>query len=395
MAAAETPPPWLHATAMTPSGLPKLMEGEITYIVKQGADVVVGEAKLTAIQVTSHRVMFFAAASAAGRQQVHICGDLAAVTAATVEPAQFFSRSARPLVISLSPKCVAPPHEFRVACRSSHDSEEVASELKKSMSRKAWVTKTDARRAPASRPLGIAGLVRQRELDKRHTGKLASEAFTDLQALMDQAQAVVSVMERYKSQIAQSERATAPGAAGAKDGPAADDVDRKQLHDLLATIGISSPVTKSSAGSDYHQQLSRELADFLNTDDYLERAGGMITLPDIYCVFNRARGLALISPDDLLEAASLLSVIGLGMTLRKFKSGVIVVQADSHADESMCERIVQLAREHTALSVYRASMLLDVSIMLAREHLQTAEELGRIARDEAEDGELQFYENLF
>ena len=87
MAAAETPPPWLHATAMTPSGLPKLMEGEITYIVKQGADVVVGEAKLTAIQVTSHRVMFFAAASAAGRQQVHICGDLAAVTAATVEPA--------------------------------------------------------------------------------------------------------------------------------------------------------------------------------------------------------------------------------------------------------------------------------------------------------------------
>lgn len=35
-----------------------------------------------------------------------------------------------------------------------------------------------------------------------------------------------------------------------------------------------------------------------------------MTLPDVYCRFNRARGTELISPDDLLQAANLFSKIG-------------------------------------------------------------------------------------
>jgi EAP30/Vps36 family len=46
-----------------------------------------------------------------------------------------------------------------------------------------------------------------------------------------------------------------------------------------------------------HQHM--QLADFLRVP--LERAGGMMTLPDVYCLFNRARGTELISPDDLLQ----------------------------------------------------------------------------------------------
>jgi ESCRT-II complex subunit VPS36 len=42
-----------------------------------------------------------------------------------------------------------------------------------------------------------------------------------------------------------------------------------------------------------------QLADFLRGP--LERAGGMMTLPDVYCLFNRARGTELVSPDDLLQ----------------------------------------------------------------------------------------------
>lgn len=43
-----------------------------------------------------------------------------------------------------------------------------------------------------------------------------------------------------------------------------------------------------------------QLADFLAPR--VERAGGMMTLPDVYCLFNRARGAELVSPDDLLAA---------------------------------------------------------------------------------------------
>jgi hypothetical protein len=392
---------WLYQTPLTPAGLPQLREGEITYVVKPGA-VTVENTRFTTVQVTSHRIMFTTTSTASQPsqqqppQQRHLSGELVAISRIKLEAVNFFSRSARPLVIALSPQRVAPPYELRVSCQTSHDAEEVAAELQKSIDRKAWAVKEKVRPSPgeASRPLGISGLMRQRELDKRHTGRLATEAFTDLQALMSQAQTVVGIMERYQSQLAEVERA-GDGAAGSGGGAPAGDEEKKQLRDLLDNIGISSPVTKSSAGSAFHQQLSRELADFLKAGNHLQRAGGMLTLPDVYCIFNRARGLALISPDDLFEAASLLSVIGLGMALRTFDSGVVVVQAAAHEDVSMSERILELAKAHIALTVFRVSVLLDVPITLAREHLNTAEQLGRIARDEGPDGEVLYYENLF
>ena len=41
----------------------------------------------------------------------------------------------------------------------------------------------------------------------------------------------------------------------------------------------------------------------------------------------RARGTELISPEDLIDAAKLLSTFQLGMRLRTFKSGVSVIEA--------------------------------------------------------------------
>ncbi|KAL6582226.1 Vacuolar protein-sorting-associated protein 36 [Orobanche minor] len=73
------------------------------------------------------------------------------------------------------------------------------------------------------------------------------------------------------------------------------------------------------------------LADFLKIP--LERAGGMINLIDIYCLFNRARGTELISPDDLLQACSLWEKFDVSFMLRKFDSGVMVIQSRTHSDE--------------------------------------------------------------
>lgn len=53
----------------------------------------------------------------------------------------------------------------------------------------------------------------------------------------------------------------------------------------LVDLGIISPVTKSSAGKQYHEQLSRELASFLQ--QHLRREKGMMVLHDVFCLFNR------------------------------------------------------------------------------------------------------------
>ncbi len=48
-------------------------------------------------------------------------------------------------------------------------------------------------------------------------------------------------------------------------------------------------IHREAAGDIYHQELSKELAEFLQP--IMAQKGGMMTLTDIYCIFNRARGI--------------------------------------------------------------------------------------------------------
>lgn len=80
-------------------------------------------------------------------------------------------------------------------------------------------------------------------------------------------------------------------------------------------------------------RLELQLAHFLVPQ--LRKAGGIITLADVYCLFNRARGAELISPDDLLQAVNLFPSTGASMSLRAFPTGVLVVQSDSHDDDEV------------------------------------------------------------
>ena len=54
------------------------------------------------------------------------------------------------------------------------------------------------------------------------------------------------------------------------------------------------------AGKNYFSELARELEKFLVS--VLNEFGGVLALVDIYCMYNRARGTDLISPEDLLIA---------------------------------------------------------------------------------------------
>lgn len=52
----------------------------------------------------------------------------------------------------------------------------------------------------------------------------------------------------------------------------------------------------------------------------------MMTLTDAFCRVNRARGLELISPEDLMAACKALADVGLPMGLHTFDSGVTFLQ---------------------------------------------------------------------
>ncbi|XP_039021971.1 vacuolar protein sorting-associated protein 36-like isoform X1 [Hibiscus syriacus] len=240
------------------------------------------------------------------------------------------------------------------------------------------------------RMVGVAGILRKEQEIWESTDKSLQDAFQDLNALMSKAKEMVMLAEKMRQKLLAGTSSQTSGTNDEEMG------SKEEMQDWLLSVGIISPVTKESAGALYHQQLSRQLADFVRTP--LERAGGMINLIDAYCLFNRARGTELISPDDMLQACSLWEKFDVPVMLRKFDSRVMVIQNKSHSDEEVFARIKSLATKPEALrngiSPTDAAMTLGIAPAMAKEHLLTAENKGLLCRDISPDG-FRFYINLF
>ncbi|XP_010931485.2 vacuolar protein sorting-associated protein 36 isoform X2 [Elaeis guineensis] len=237
--------------------------------------------------------------------------------------------------------------------------------------------------------VGVSGILRKEQEMWESTDKSLQEAFHDLNALMSKAKEMVQLAEKMRQKLLLGSSA---------QGSANDDElgSKQEMQDWLLSVGIVSPVTKESAGALYHQQLSRQLADFVKLP--LEKAGGLIALIDIYCLFNRARGTELISPEDLLQACALWEKFDVPVMLRKFDSGVMVIQNKAHSDDEVFARITSLAQKPDALrmgiSPSDAALTLGIAPALAKEHMLTAESKGLLCRDVSPDG-FRFYINLF
>ncbi|KAE8647281.1 vacuolar protein sorting-associated protein 36 [Cucumis sativus] len=240
------------------------------------------------------------------------------------------------------------------------------------------------------RMVGVAGILRKEQEMWENTDKSLQEAFQDLNALMSKAKEMVMLAEKMRQKLL--------AGTNSQSGSTNDDevASKEEIQDWLLSVGIISPVTKESAGALYHQQLSRQLADFVRTP--LDIAGGMISLIDIYCLFNRARGTELISPDDLLQACLLWEKIDVPVMIRKFDSGVMVIQSKSYSDDEVFARIRTLVTKPDALqfgvSASDAARTLGIAPAMAKEHLLTAESKGLLCRDVSPEG-FRFYINLF
>jgi ESCRT-II complex subunit VPS36 len=97
----------------------------------------------------------------------------------------------------------------------------------------------------------------------------------------------------------------------------------------------------------YHQELARELSDFLSA--ILDKAGGMMSLVDIYCMYNRARGIALISPEDLYKACHQLERCQLPQRLKAFESGLLVVHSGSSENGPLFLYIFNISKPRLAM----------------------------------------------
>ena len=66
-----------------------------------------------------------------------------------------------------------------------------------------------------------------------------------------------------------------------------------------------------------------------------------MAMADVYCLFNRARGTELVSPDDLLQACCCFPQAGVPLRIKEFSTGALAVQSQSHSTEQVRERTMQ------------------------------------------------------
>ena len=228
---------------------------------------------------------------------------------------------------------------------------------------------------------GIREIIRRQQQEQARAKKVASSAFKDLDSLMENAKKVVQIAEKYAAKMkAESEKGE-------------NNKDTAQFTSLVRTVGITSPVTREAVGDDlYFSELARQLAGFLKKP--LQDAGGMLQLISIYGLYNRARGTDLISPDDLLTSCKMLSKLRLKMSLRKLKSGVLVVRLDSHSEQAISKRLLEFVRKNQFVSPATLASKWRVSVVIAKEYLQVAEQDGSLCRDESQEG-VRFWANRF
>ncbi|XP_052737864.1 vacuolar protein-sorting-associated protein 36 [Bicyclus anynana] len=228
---------------------------------------------------------------------------------------------------------------------------------------------------------GIVGIERSIEEQHRATDASISVAFQDLTKLMEKAKEMVSISKNISSKIRE------------KQGDISED-DTVRFKSYLMSLGIDDPVTRDAFRSDseYYMGLALQISDMMVA--VLMDCGGIMSLADVWCRVNRARGLELVSPEDLLNACKLLETVDAPMSLRKFPSGACVLQLNSQQDEEVARSTTELLEQHGRLTPVKLSQLANVSVLLARERLFTTERLGLACRDESIEG-LAFFPNLF
>ncbi|XP_058461776.1 vacuolar protein-sorting-associated protein 36 isoform X2 [Malaya genurostris] len=233
---------------------------------------------------------------------------------------------------------------------------------------------------PSKRVLrtGIMGIERKMFEKQKQTDDNINMAFKDLGKLMERAKEMVEISKIVSAKIRE------------RHGDLSED-ETIRFKSYLMSLGIDDPVTRDGtrSNSEYFMKLSQQLCEILL--DPIMEAGGMMSLADVYCRVNRARGLELLSPEDLLEACKLL--IG-PIKLRKFPSGAMVLQLENHDDELVSKETTELVEKHTSISAEELARVVGISLLLANERLLAAEVLGQLCRDESIEG-LRFYPNLF
>jgi len=229
--------------------------------------------------------------------------------------------------------------------------------------------------------LGLAGIRRREKIEKSHREEAVSAGFADLDSLIRRAQELVEIANQLRAKTV-------------------DPREQSDVESILGGLGITSPVTLENTGGNrdlYLEQLSRQLAQFLT--EPLDKLGGFITLVDAFCVFNRARATTeLVSPPDFHSAVRMFPALKLSLEMRPVgasKTLAIVKRGGFFGGHESAKRLRQLAKDRGSIAPLDLVQEFHVTLQIANEQLEDAEQRQLLCRDRGDQGEMRFFPNRF
>ncbi|KJH44781.1 EAP30/Vps36 family protein [Dictyocaulus viviparus] len=268
--------------------------------------------------------------------------------------------------------------------------DEFHKKYEEALKRKSWQRSSSGSSSSGSRTsqgiqmrsVGIAGLEKRLVEVHQRTNETISQAFEDMSRLMETARDMVNLSKSIAEKLR------------SRKGEITED-ETIAFKSYLLSLGVSDPVTKSTYGNGaiYFDKLAEELCAVLL--EPLKDCGGMMTLPEVYCRVNRARGMELLSPEDLLNACQALNKrADSPMELHRFATGVIVVQLKTASVASMVEATADFVKKNGSATASELAVSCGITVILAKERLLAAEEQAVLCRDDSMEG-LKFYPNRF
>ncbi len=288
-----------------------------------------------------------------------------------------------------------------------------------------------------TRKVGIDAILQRNKNKHDRAKELTNDAFGDAKKRKgkeERAREVEKLFREAKELTAIIHKYTATLEKNKKESGGGDDDDTTELSSMMENMGMITALTKDTSSS-YHETLARQIADFLGMNKKFMTAkggSGIMSLTDLYCLFNRARGANMISPDDLIESLNLMQKLGLPVKLREFEeSGVRCVIESTFDDAVMAKKILDYIEEkegvssstvgamkslkrlvvgpsaseddehglnkmnkYVGLTALEAAKCLNIPPILANEQLLSAERNGHLCRDVTLEG-TRFYRNHF
>ncbi|WVQ82293.1 hypothetical protein IAT38_004421 [Cryptococcus sp. DSM 104549] len=252
---------------------------------------------------------------------------------------------------------------------------------------------------------GIDGILQQMDLSARAQDEHMQSAFADLEALMLRAGEMVRLAQSLNSKLTQ-QQASASASSGAGLGTQPTEEETTMIRTSLVQLGLAAPaLTKEMVRTEkaYFEGLAKELGGLLTGRGgevggglmVGEKGRGVLGLDEVWGLWMRARGVALLPPSTLIDTLPYLPEHTTppiySLTL---PSSLVVLHTPAHSTSTILSRTLdRLAPgftestagetpEEKSFSALEFAALESLPIGLATEFIGLMEAQGGLVRDE-------------